>query len=43
MQRKQQKYDDQGALLYVTVVLCIYAFSIILMIGETGGGVEHGR
>ena len=31
----QEDYDGQGALYYVVAVLCIYAFSIILMIGSS--------
>ena len=33
--KEPHEYDDQGALLYVIVVLCMYAFSIILMIGSS--------
>ena len=32
---QSQPYDDTGALYYVVVVLCIYDFSIILMIGSS--------
>ena len=34
-------YDDTGALYYVVVVLCIYAFSIILMIGSVIKKSKH--
>ena len=30
-----QEYDGRGALYYVVIVLSIYAFSIILMIGSS--------
>ena len=35
------EYDDAGALCYVVVVLCIYAFSIILMIGSVIKKSKH--
>ena len=34
-------YDDEGALYYVVAVLCIYAFSIILMIGSVIKKSKH--
>ena len=38
---EKQPYDDTGALYYVVVVLCIYAFSIILMIGSVIKKSKH--
>ena len=38
---QSQPYDDTGALYYVVVVLCIYAFSIILMIGSVIKKSKH--
>ena len=34
-QQQHETYDGQGALYYVVAVLCMYAFSIILMIGSS--------
>ncbi len=39
--RRGGGYDGQGALSYVVVVLCIYAFSIILMIGSVIKKSKH--
>ena len=35
LQGIEREYDHQGAIYYVVVVLCIYAFSIILLIGSS--------
>lgn len=38
---RKAPYDGQGALYYVVIVLCIYAFSIILMIGSVIKKSKH--